>query len=248
MTKPPESSGLSLWKLLSRAVVLWVGSFLFVIGSVFTVIGLNEAANERPYQVRGITIAATVSDKSIERANRGENSSTRYLVTYRFPSPEGREIEGSGEVSVEEWERLETGGKVSVTYLPDAPASSKLEGRNNDAWIAVYVFLAIGGVFTLLGGGLAVYDGRAVFRSIRLSRHGLPTQGTVLRIEPTSTTINRVRQWRLRYQYRDHVGRTQEAESHLLSPDEASVWEEGDTGTVRFDRERPQDSVWMGHA
>jgi hypothetical protein len=219
-----------------------------VIGAIFTAIGLNEAANERPYQVRGITVDATVNEKSIERANRGENPRTRYLVTYHFASPEGREIEGSGEVSVEKWERLETGGKVSITYLPDAPASSKLEGSSNDAWITVYVFLAIGGVFTLLGGGLALYDGRTVVRSIRISRHGQPTRGTVNRVEPTSTTINRVRQWRLRYQYRDHVGRTQEGESHLLSPDEASAWHEGDTGAVRFDRERPQHSVWMGEA
>jgi hypothetical protein len=126
------------------------------------------------------------------------------------------------------------------------PESSRLRASNNDAWIAVSVFLTIGVVFTLLGGGLAWYDGRTVVRSIRVSRHGLPTQGTVLRVEPTSTTINRVRQWRLRYHYRDHVGRGQEGESHLLSPEEASVWHEGDTGAVRFDRERPQESVWMG--
>ena len=248
MTHLPVSSGPSLWKLLSRAVVLWVGSFLFVIGGVFAVIGLNEMANERPYQSRGITIDGTVSDKSIERAQRGENPRTRYLVSYHFAPPGGREIEGSGEVSVEEWERLDPGKKVPVTYLPDMPESSRLQGSNNDAWIAVSVFLAIGGVFTLLGGGLAFYEGRAVVRSIRVSRHGLPTQGTVLRVVPTSTTINRVHQWRLRYEFRDHVGRTQQGESHLLSPDEASTYHEGETGVVRFDREHPQESVWIGRS
>ncbi len=96
MTSPPASSGPSLWKLLTRAVVLWVGSFLFVIGCIFTVIGLNEAAHERPYQLRGLTIDATVTDKSIERAKRGENPRTRYLVSYHFSSPDAREIEGSG--------------------------------------------------------------------------------------------------------------------------------------------------------
>jgi uncharacterized protein DUF3592 len=248
MTNLSVSSGPSLWKFLSRAVVLWVGSFLFVLGCIFTGIGLNEAAKERPYQSSGVAVDATVTEKTIDRAKRGGNPRTRYLVSYQFASPEGRKIEGSGEVSVEEWERLNAGKKVPVTYLRNAPASSRIQGSNDDAWIAVYVFLAIGGVFTLLGGGLAVYEGRTVVRTIQVSRHGLPTQGTVLRVEPTSTSINRVRQWRLRYRYRDHVGRTQDGESHLLSPDEASVWQEGDTGTVRFDRERPQDSVWMGHA
>jgi hypothetical protein len=233
---------------LTRAVVLWIGSFLFVIGCVFTVIGLNEASSERPYQSRGVTVHATITDKSIDRAKRGGNPRTRYLVSYRFGSPEGRDIEGSGEVPVEEWERLDIGKTVPVTYLSDMPESSRIQGSKNDAWIAVSVFLAIGGVFMLLGGGLAGYEGRAVVRSIRVSRHGLPTQGTVLGVEPTSTTINRVRQWRVRYQYRDHVGRKQEGNSHLLSPDEASTWHEGDTGPVRFDRERPEISVWMGQA
>jgi len=241
-------SGLLWWRLLSRAVALWVGSFLFLIGMVFTVIGLQDALKERQYHEHGLAVDATVTDKSIERAKRGENSRTRYLISYRFTSSEGQEVESSAEVPVEDWERLEAGQRFPVTYLPDAPESSRVQGSGEDAWIAVYVFLAIGSVFTLLGGGLAFHEGRSVVRFIRVSRHGLPTEGTIVRVGPTSTSINRVPQWRVYYRYRDHVGRTQEGQSHLLSPDEASVWHEGDTGAVRFDRERPSISVWMGAA
>lgn len=236
----------SVWRLMSRAVTLWVGSFLFLIGIVFTVIGLQNAREEQHFGAHGLVVEATVTDKSIERATRGGNPVTRYLVTYRFTSSNGREVESSADVPVEEWEHLEAGGKFQVTYLPDAPESSRVQDTGENTWIAVYVFLAIGSVFTLLGGGLAFYEGRSVVRSILVSRHGLATEGTIVRVGPTSTSINRVPQWQIHYRYRDHFGRTQEGASHLMSPKEGSVWKEGDRGTVRFDRERPEIGVWMG--
>jgi Protein of unknown function (DUF3592) len=231
---------------MSRAVTLWVGSFLFLIGIVFTVIGLQNALEEQHFGTHGLVVDATVTDKSIERATRGGNPVTRYLVTYRFTSSNGKEVESSTELPVEEWEHLEAGGKFQVTYLPDAPESSRGQDTGQNTWIAVYVFLAIGSVFTLLGGGLAFYEGRSVVWSIRVSRHGLATEGTIVRVGPTSTSINRVPQWRIHYRYRDHFGRAQEGASHLMSPIEGSVWKEGDRGTVRFDRERPDLSVWTG--
>lgn len=245
MTRSP-ATGPSPWTLLSRAGALRVGTVLGVLGMVFAIIGVREAYTERQYHAQGLSVAATVTDKSIERAMRGENARTRYLVSYRFTSPNGQDVESSAEVPVEEWERLEAGQRFSVTYLPDAPESSRVQGSGEDVWIAVYVFLVIGVVFTLLGGGLAYSDLRVILRTIRISRHGLPTEGTMVTVRPTGTSINRVPQWRLSYRYRDHLGRTQEGASHLLSPDEASVWKAGDRGTVRFDRERPEISVWMG--
>lgn len=243
MTSSP-AAGPSAWKLLSRAALLWVGTVLFIVGSVLATIGVQEARKEQTYHKQGLTIDALVLDKTIEQAKRGENSSTRYLVTYRFTTAQGETVEGSSEIPVEDWERLEAGQKFPVTYLPDAPASNRPHSEGD--WIAIYVFLAIGGVFTVLGGGLAFSDLRAIVRTIRVSRHGLPTEGTIVSVGPTGTSINRVRQWRIRYRYRDHLGRTQESQSHLLSPDEAAAWREGNAGTVRFNRERPQDSVWIG--
>ena len=245
MTRSP-ATGPSPWSLLSRAGALWLGTVLGVLGVVFAIIGVRDAYTERQYHTQGLTVAATVTDKSIERAKRGENSRTRYLVSYRFTSSEGQEVESSAEVPVEDWERLEAGQTFPVSYLPDAPGSSRAQGTGEDDWIAVYVFLAIGTVFTLLGSGLAYSDLRVILRTIRVSRHGLPTEGTMVTVRPTGTSINRVPQWRLSYRYRDHLGRTQEGASHLLSPEEASAWKAGDRGTVRFDRERPEISVWMG--
>jgi len=245
MTRSP-ATGPSPWTLLRRAGALWLGTVLGVLGVVFAIIGMRDAYTEWQYHAQGLTVAATVTDKSIERAKRGENSRTRYLVSYRFTSSDGQDRESSAEIPVEEWERLEAGQTFPVSYLPGAPGSSRLQGSGEDARIAVYVFLAIGTVFTLLGSGLAYSDLRVILRTIRVSRHGLTTEGTMVTVRPTGTSINRVPQWRLSYRYRDHLGRAQEGASHLLSPEEASAWKAGDRGTVRFDRERPEISVWMG--
>lgn len=248
MTRKSFRSSPSVWKLMSRAVTLWVGSFLFLVGIVFTVIGLQNALKEQLFRAHGLVVDATVTDKSIERATRGGNPVTRYLVSYRFTSSSGKEVESSTEVPVEEWEHLEAGRTFQVTYLPDAPESSWVQSMGENTWIAVYVFLAIGSVFTLLGGGLAFFEGRSVVRSVRVSRHGLATEGTIVRVGPTSTSINQVPQWQIHYRYRDQIGQAQEGKSHLISPEEGSVWKEGDRGTVRFDRERPEISVWVGTA
>lgn len=234
----------SLFKLASRSMWLWVGTLLLLVGIVFTTTGIQEVRQEQEYQAQGVAVQATVSAKSIERAKRGENSRTRYVIAYRFTTAQGEAIEGSAEVPVEEWERLEAGHPFSVTYLAGEPRESRAAGE--DDWVTALIFTGLGGVFTLLGGGLTFGSLRSILRTIRLSRQGLVAEGTILHVGPTNTTINRVHQWRIRYRYRDHLGRTQEGQSHLLSPDEASVWRVGDTGTIRFDRQQPDVSVWVG--
>jgi hypothetical protein len=236
--------GPSLFKLASRSVWFWAGALFLLVGVVFTTTGIQELREEQEYQEQGLTVQATVSSKSIERAKRGENSRTRYVIAYRFTTTQGEAIDGSAEVSVEEWESLEAGQPFSVTYLPDAPQLSRATGE--DDWITALIFTGLGGVLTLLGGGLTFGSLRSILRTVRLSREGLIAEGTILHVGPTNTTINRVRQWRVRYRYRDHLGRTQEGQSHLLSPDEASGWREGNAGTVRFDRQQPHVSVWVG--
>jgi hypothetical protein len=238
------ASGPSGFKLASRSLWLWAGALLLLVGIVFTTTGIQEVRQEQDYQAQGLTVQATVSDKSIERAKRGENSRTRYVITYRFTTAQGEEADGSAEVSVEEWERLEAGHSFPVTYLADVPQSSRASGK--DDWITALVMTGLGGILALLGGGLTFGSLRTILRTLRLSREGLAAEGTILHVGPTNTTINRVPQWRIRYRYRDHFGRTQEGQSHLLSPEEASGWREGDTGTVRFDRQRPEVSMLGG--
>lgn len=244
MTRPAHASDLSLWTMARRSVLLWVGTLFLILGLAFLTIGVRASLEEHVYNSQGLEVQAVVLDKILVRANRQDNARAQYLVTYRFISATGEEIDATADVPVEEWERLEPGQTFPVTYLPDKVDSSRPPG--GDEWIAALVFSIIGGVFTLLGGGLAFCDARDLVRTAHVLRHGISAEGTVVRTEPTGTSINRAQQWQIRYRYRDHVGRTQEGVSHLVSPEDGSAWKEGDRGTVRFDRERPEISVWVG--
>lgn len=244
MTTPVHAPGPSLWTMVRRSVLLWIGTLFLILGLVFLTIGVHTSLEVLAYDLRGLEVQAVVFDKTLVRANHQDNARTQYLVTYRFTSANGEERDGTADLPGEEWERLELGQTFPVTYLPDKADSSRIP--SGDEWIAALVFSIIGGVFTLLGAGLAWVDVRTLVRATRVLRHGLLTEGTVLRTEPTGTSSNRVAQWQIRYRYRDQMSRTQEAVSHLVSPAEAAAWKEGDRGTVRFDRERPEISVWVG--
>ncbi len=206
--------------------------------------GLQEWRTQRHFEEEAVSAQATVLNKSIEKATRDGNPRTKYLVMYRFAASDGQTIEQSSEVSMDEWERLDEGSSFPIRYLPSDPHNTQTE--TDRQWWVPLIFVAGGFLFTSIGLVVAWSDLRHVLLVLRLSRSGQPAEGTVRKVWPTSTSINRVPQWRLSYEFRDHVGRTQQGESHLLSPDEASEWREGDTGAVRFDRERPQDSIWAG--
>jgi hypothetical protein len=103
-------------------------------------------------------------------------------------------------------------------------------------------FITMGGIATSLGGFVLF----GVRRIERLSKEGLPVDGTVFEIGPSWLSINRVRQWTIRYHYRDHMGRILEGQSGPISPDEASTWQVGDKGSVRYDYGHPRHSLWIG--
>ncbi|HET8721876.1 MAG TPA: DUF3592 domain-containing protein [Nitrospira sp.] len=237
---------LSILKTLRRSFLLWFGVIFSAIGLMAAFGGAQEWRAQQHFQQEAVAARATVLSKSIEKATRDGNPRTKYLVRYRFVPADGQTIEKAGEVSVEEWERLDEGSLFPIRYLPSDPQTTQTD--TVDQWWVPLIFVAGGLLFTSIGLAVAWSDLRHVLLVMRLSRGGHPAEGIVRKVWPTSTSINRVQQWRLSYEYRDHVGRTQEGESHLLSPDEASQWREGDTGAVRFDRERPEDSVWIGQA
>ncbi|ALA57495.1 DUF3592 domain-containing protein [Nitrospira moscoviensis] len=239
-------AGVSLFKTLRRSVLLWVGALFLTAGTVGTFIALQEWRTRQHFERESVRTDATILNKSIEKATRDGNPRTKYQVTYRFAVPGGGTVEQVGEVSVDEWEGLDEGSSFPVRYLPSDPTTTHLDYR--DAWWLPLIFAGGGMLFALIGALVASSDLRHVLLVIRLSRGGLPAEGTVQKVWPTSTRINRVTQWRLSYAFRDHMGRTRQGESGLLSPDEAAEWRAGDTGAVRFDRERPQRNIWIGRA
>lgn len=238
MPQPP------ILKLLRRSVLLLVGGVFFAVGVMFAYFGLDEWQKQQRFQAESVQAQGTVVTKSLERATREGNPRTKYLVSFRFSSADGQTIEQTGEVSVDEWERLDEGSPFTVTYLPSDPHTAQTDAGSE--WWAPLALGAFGSLFAFIGIFVGQSELRRVLLVLRLSRNGLTAEGTATKVWATGTSINRVHQWQLSYEFRDHMGRMQQGESDLLSPDEAAAWEPGNKGAVRFDRERPQDSVWIG--
>ncbi|HEV8340397.1 MAG TPA: hypothetical protein VGR25_12200 [bacterium] len=103
-----------------------------------------------------------------------------------------------------------------------------------------------GAGFILIGSVRAVRDGEVGFPIIGaiiatvgavLLRRGLVEVRREKRLRrvrvPTEATVTAVLE-------------TNEGKSGYLNPDEAVIWEEGQTARVLVDPERPSDSVWFG--
>ncbi len=96
-------------------------------------------------------------------------------------------------------------------------------------------------------GAVLFFRGLRRVRTIqRLYREGIRAEGTVTAVEPTRVTINKVRQWVVRFTFHDYTGRLQEAKSEYMPPDEARRWKPGDAGTVRYDQRDPAINLWIG--
>jgi hypothetical protein len=227
--------------LSSRTFFLLFGAIFLCAGSGLLYGGVTTAIRERAYQTRGEVVEAVVSGKSMRRASRDGNASTRYEITYRFTTGDGT-VEGVAVVPVEQWEALERGSRFTITHLPGTAGSSRPEGAGG--LTEALVMIAAGCLAGLFGGVVFARSALRIRREWRLLREGLTAQGTVLAIEPSNVAVNRVRQWEVRYRYQDHVGRSHEGSSGALPPDEAHAVAAGDAVTVRFDRHRPEQSVW----
>lgn len=228
-------------RLSSRTFFLLFGAIFLLAGSTLLYEGINTAIHERAYDKEGEVVEAVVLRKSIQRASREGNPSTRYEVMYRFGTAEGP-AEGVAVVPVEEWEALEPGSPFRITYLPGTPGASRAAGSGG--MTESLVMMAVGSLVALFGGVVSGWSALGMWREQRLLRRGLTAQGTVLAIEPSAVAVNRVRQWQVRYRYQDHLGRAHEGSSGALPPDEAHAVAVGDALTVRFDRARPEESVW----
>lgn len=224
-----------------RTFFLGFGLLFLLVGLGLLYGGVQQARQERAYRTEGRVVNAVVVGKSILRASREGNLSTRYEIAYRFTTDDGRAAEGVDVVGVEEWERLEPGSPFTVTYLPAAPDVSRAVGAGGMG--ASVAMMSMGGVLALAGGLVLGAAARRLWTERRLLREGTPAQGTVLAIEPSNVAVNRVRQWRVRYRYADHLARPHEGRSGLLPPEEAHAIRVGDTLDVRFDRARPDQSL-----
>jgi hypothetical protein len=232
----------SIVPYLWRTPSLWFGAFLLLLGLPFLLLGSALAIDDSRYAVDGATVNAIVLSKDIHRATG--SSGTSYSVRYRFTLPNGQTLVGSS--TARDWENLVEGGPVTVQYLVSDPSSNRVAHPSDP--IADVVFLTVGaGVF--LGGGYLVWLGtRALREDRRLLRVGREAGAQVTAVEPTNIRINWDLQWVISYAYRDADGKEHKGRSPMMPEAQARKFSRGDHATIRYDPDRPAESLWPYNA
>ena len=233
---------------IRRHFGLIFGGIWLVAGIGVLIGGIAMWQHEERFAAEAVTTEGTVLTRDIRTArsssSSGSSTSTEYWVSYRFQAPDGIRYEGSSKVDVHVWESLQEQRPVTVSYLASDPTTNRVAGKPD--WVGALIMSILGGVFTLAGGTIVTISlGKRLSRG-RMLRSGMSAEATVTAVEETNFSINRVPQWIVRYRYNDHRGRTHEDKSSYLSPQDANDWKEGDTGKVKYDREKSNKSLWIG--
>jgi Protein of unknown function (DUF3592) len=235
------ASRTSIIPYLRRTPLLWIGVIILLPGLVFATLGVALAIQDARFSAGGATAVGIVLSKDIKPAT--QHTSTSYSIRYRFTASNDRTYEGSSTIDVHDWERLVERGPVTVQYLVSDPSSSRLSTAGN--LIFEVVFLVIGLALLLVGGYLVVRSSRTLIEDWRLMRVGIEASATVGAVEATNLRINRRVQWEISYAYRDVSGKEYEGRSWTMPEGEARKFRPGDHGTIRYDPERPAQSLWI---
>ncbi len=231
---------------------LWFGGIWLFVGAPFLVIGLyigaqNISVNKRldteGRSVEGMVLTKEIRSSSSSHSRRSSSVPT-YNVTFRFVTPSGL-ITGNAEVNVDVWENLVEREPIQVTYLPDDPQHYRIEGQSS-GWVLPIIFSVLGGVFTFVGGFLFFRGLGRLRTKARLQREGITTTATVSDVQASYIRVNDVNQCAVLYHYQDDRGRSHTGKEYF-SPEEAGRWKQGDQVTIRYDRRRPQHSIWIGN-
>ena len=228
---------------------LWFGGIWLFVGAPFFVLGLyfgyHHATVTQRLDAGGTTVDGMVLTKSrkTSSSNKGGNRSTTYEVTFRFLTRDAV-MKGSAEVTDERWDQLVERELLPVTYLPEAPQHYRIDGQTNGWWLPG-AFTVIGGVFGGLGVFILLRARGRILTDRRLQREGVPATAIISEVSESTMRINGVRQWAIHYEYRDERG-VPYTGKESFSPEEAMRWKEGDRVTIRYDRRRPDRSLWVG--
>ncbi len=237
----------SFFGLAKKSFAFWFGGIWLFCGAPFLIIGIYVGIDTMRQQARFRDEAQVAQGMVLTKSIRSSTDSKTYWVGYRFSAPDGIVVNGEAKVSEEFWDRLVEREPVQITYLPSDPRSHRIEGEGPD-WMLPLIFTVLGLVLVPLGGGIFLKGVRGILRELRLQVEGTMAEATVVEVGPANASLNGIPQWRIRYRYQDHRGRTHTGESALMAPDEAQEWKVGDTGAARFDTRASKKSIWIGRA
>ncbi len=193
----------------------------------------------------GQAIQARVVSKDIYRDSnrRVATSSVSYRVDYAFTTPKGQTVEGRGSVGLERWRKLKAGDPITVTYLPADPSIHSIGHVPRTGGEILAIFLMAFGTPLAAWGGWRLFNVAWKRRTeLRLQREGLVAEATIQKLEMTQSNLPSCY---IHYSFRDQSGQTHEGKSSGFYRSEVAGLLVGDKGTVRYDSEKSEASVWV---
>lgn len=227
---------------MNRFLLLFGGIWLLV-GVPFTIAGVWIYTTEREFERDAVVARGIVLSKDISRSRNNDGStSTSYSVHYRFTPRGGKTIEGESTVDRDDWNRLVEREPIEIAYLPRDPSTNRVRGESK--MLVAWIFGGLGSLFTIAGGVIFGIGIRSGLRQRRLREGGMTAEAVVTRVQMTNVKINRRRQARVVYEFRDDRGERRTGKGPHMGVEEAQRWKPGDRITIKYDRDRPQHSVW----
>lgn len=203
LAAPPRSVPLSLQIVNFFNGAAQLGWLLFGFGMIFFWAFVGNA------DLSFLTFRGTVAKvqgrvTSVEQTNASVNHSHVMANHYEY-NVAGEWFKGE---SYSTGSGPSQGENVTVEYLEDHPARSRIEGLRRamfGPWISLITLLPLAG-FAIL-----YFAARSGARRNRLLREGILAQGTLVDKEPTNITINGRPLWEFTFEFTDRNGQRREA-------------------------------------
>jgi Protein of unknown function (DUF3592) len=230
------------------------GNFWFVFGGLWLAVGAlfasiggvvlwRDSTLEQRLALEGTTVPGVVLAK---RMQGGRDQEPRFEIDYRFTPAAGALTEQTATIDGKTWDALVEGEPVAVNYVREAPWLNRIPGQTAERLILGIVFTGLGSLLAAAGGAILWWAAARRKLVHELAREGMRVDGEVVEVAPANFRINWTPQLTIRYRYRDHAGMVHEGKTPPLASEEAQRSRAGDRGEVRYERDRPQRSVWIG--
>jgi hypothetical protein len=227
---------------MNRFLLLFGGIWLLV-GVPFTIAGVWIYTTEREFERDAVVARGIVLSKDISRSrNNNGSTSTSYSVRYRFTPRGGTAVEGESTVDRDDWNRLVEREPIEIAYLPRDPSTNRVRGESK--MLLAWIFGGLGSLFAIAGGVIFGIGVRGSLRGRRIRESGMTAEAVITGVKMTNVKVNRRRQARVVYEFRDDRGERRTGKGPYMGVDEAQRWKPGDHITIKYDRDRPQHSVW----
>lgn len=209
-----------------------VGWLFFAFGSLFVWV-FAPMADLSAFRFQGAPVMTEGRVTACTATNMSENKRKVYKIAFVYAGPDGREASGAsyttdGCPSTGEAARVElgSGGFARLEGYRGAPFSF---------WVLPFV-----SIFPTVGLCFAVFGFKEGRRRARLLEQGLLAKAKVAAKEPTNTSINNQRVWKMTLEFTDRSGVVRRADVKTEHP---QLLEDDERETVLYDPEHPTDAA-----